>query len=63
MSNIINSTNGITQHIIDYMPGPTSTIYARNIRVNDIRLQLKTLNYYRHSIGMDRYTYELKAID
>ena len=48
MSNIKNLPTDIIGNIIDYMPGPTSTILERDIIVNDIRLHYNTTKLYKN---------------
>ena len=55
MSSIKNLPKDIIGNIIDYMPGPTSTILDRDIMVNDIRLHYKQLKLYKNSIGKGSY--------
>ena len=63
MSNIKKLPQGIIGNIIDYMPGPTSTILERNIIVNDIRLHYNTIKLYKNSIGKDSYYHMFDVID
>ena len=63
MNNIKNLPIYIIGNIIDYMPGPTSTILYRTIMVNDIRLHYKRLDHYRDRIGNDRFYHMFEVID
>ena len=63
MSNIKNLPKDIIGNIIDYMPGPTSTILERDIIVNDIRLHYNTTKLYKNSIGKDSYYHMFDVID
>lgn len=63
MNNIENLPKDIIGNIIDYMPGPTSTILDRDMIVNDIRLHYNITKLYRNSIGKDRYYHMFDVID
>ena len=63
MSDINNLPKDIIRNIIDYMPGPTSTILERDIIVNDIRLHYNTTKIYKNSIGKDKYYHMFNVID
>ena len=63
MSDINNLPKDIIRNIIDYMPGPTSTILERDIIVNDIRLHYNTTKLYKNSIGKDKYYHMFDVID
>ena len=60
MTNIKNLSKDHIWHVIDYMPGPTTTISSRNynITVNDTRLPYIELKHYDDGIGQREYKFK-----